>query len=171
MGVAVSASAAGLAVGTYMGSVTIASTGATDSPLTVNVTFDVTSAPPPAAPTLAASPKALTFTAADATSTVAPQTVQISMSDNSKLAITAKATTTSGGAWLSVAPTAGTTPQSLTVTVTPTGLASGKYSGTVTVAASGASNSPLSIPISLTVGTVTPPPTDLRSFSFHVLTS
>jgi uncharacterized protein (TIGR03437 family) len=51
---------------------------------------------------------------------------------------TVSVATTSGGGWLSVSPTSGTTPATLLVSVNPTGLAAGAYSGTVTVTASGA---------------------------------
>ena len=46
--------------------------------------------------------------------------------------VTANVTTPSGGTWLSVSPAAGSTPENLTVTADPTGLAAGSYSGTIT---------------------------------------
>ncbi len=58
----------------------------------------------------------------------------------------------SNASWLSVSPTSGTAPSSATVSVTGTaGLAAGSYSSTITVSATGASNSPQTAAVSLTV--------------------
>jgi hypothetical protein len=57
----------------------------------------------------------------------------------------------------------------LAVTASPTGLASGTYKGTVTLAGAGAANSPLSIPVTLTVGSTTPPSAGPLHFSFYVI--
>jgi uncharacterized protein (TIGR03437 family) len=57
----------------------------------------------------------------------------------------------SGGSWLSVSPVSGTTPASVTVSVNPAGLNTGTYSGSVVISASGASNSPQSVFVTLTV--------------------
>jgi uncharacterized protein (TIGR03437 family) len=61
----------------------------------------------------------------------------------------------SGANWLSVAPGNGITPASLTVTTTPGALPSGSYSGTVTITAPNAANSPQTVKVTLTVA----PPT------------
>lgn len=63
----------------------------------------------------------------------------------------ASASTQSGGAWLSVSPASGTTPGSLAISVDPVNLAAGSYTGSVVVTAPGASNSPVTILVSLTV--------------------
>ncbi len=57
---------------------------------------------------------------------------------------------TSGG-WLSVSATSGSTPQTISVTANPQGLAVGNYSGSVSISAPGVLTTPLSIPVSLTV--------------------
>src|SRR5262249_57246378 len=59
-------------------------------------------------------------------------------------------TTASGGNWLSVTPTSGTTPSSITATVNPTNLAPGTYTGQITVTSS-ASNNPVNIPVTFIV--------------------
>ena len=61
--------------------------------------------------------------------------------------------------WLTVSPTSGTAPSTLTVSVNTTGLSQGTYSGTVTVTAPGATNSPQTVPVMLTIR----PP-----YAFHV---
>jgi uncharacterized protein (TIGR03437 family) len=71
---------------------------------------------------------------------------------------TVSATTASGGNWLSVAPSTGTTPATVTVSVNPAGLPAGSYNGTVRIAAAGAANSPLSIAVALIAGPATPLP-------------
>jgi uncharacterized protein (TIGR03437 family) len=72
-------------------------------------------------------------------------------SSGTALTFSTSATTASGGNWLSVTPTSGTTPANLSISVNRSGLATGVYSGNVTISATGASNSPQSISVTLTV--------------------
>src|SRR4029077_20335378 len=60
-------------------------------------------------------------------------------------------TTATTATWLAVTPTSGSSGSSVSVSVNPSGLAAGTYSGNVTITSSGASNSPKSIPVTLTV--------------------
>jgi len=53
--------------------------------------------------------------------------------------------------WLSVSPSAGTAPSSVTISADPAGLAKGLYTGVVTLSSSLATNSPQTITINLTV--------------------
>ena len=78
-----------------------------------------------------------------------PQSVTLSSS-----IVTSFTATASGGTWFSVSPTSGITPASLNVSVNPAGLNPGTYSGAITVAAPGASNSPQRLSI---VFNVAPP--------------
>ena len=57
----------------------------------------------------------------------------------------------SSSGWLTVSPSSGTTPATLTLTADPTGLAPGYYYGTVTLAAPGSITGSLSLTISLSV--------------------
>ncbi|MBV8205701.1 MAG: hypothetical protein JO041_02835 [Acidobacteria bacterium] len=141
--VSVSVNPAGLAAGTYTGSVTVTSTGAANSPQTVSVTLTV------AASSITASPASLSFVYTVGASTPAAQAIALS-SSGSALPYTVAA---SGGTWLS-ASGSGTTPGNATISVNPAGLAAGSYSGTVTITASGASNSPMSVPVTLTVSSL-----------------
>ena len=166
--VTVSVNPAGLVTGTYMGTVTIASTGATNSPQTVAVTFNVTAVTPPTLPTLVLSSPSLSFTAPMG-GTAVPKNVQVTSSDSSAVMFTAAATTKQGGSWLSVSPTSGSTPSAEMISASLTGLAAGTYSGTVTFTSSGASNSPVLLGVTLTVTSTTPPPTTSPvDFSFNV---
>lgn len=123
--------------------VTVTTPGGTSNAVTFTVT----------APTLTASPAALSFgfsVSRDVFTTLDPQTVSVNTT-GSALPVTVSATTTSGGAWLSVSPSTGATPLTLTVgAFGPPCCAT--YSGTVSIFAPGASNSTLIIPVTFTVG-------------------
>lgn len=84
---------------------------------------------------------------------VAPpaQNVTLTNSAGTGLLFNASASTSDGGSWLAVNSSSGTTPATLSVTVSPSGLVAGTYSGTVTVSGNGAVNSPQSFPITLIV--------------------
>lgn len=100
--------------------------------------------------TLVLNPPSLAFTVAAGASTVT-QTVAISSS--STLVLNWSATTATN--WIGLSPSQGTTPSSVTVSVTPGTLTPGNYSGSVTFQAAGASNSPLTLAVTLRV--VQPP--------------
>lgn len=162
--ISVTANPAGLAVGTYKGTVAIASAGASNSPQLVGVTLIVQSST--SKPNLSSAPTSLTFNASGTTA-IPSQTLALS-SSGAALNLTAAASTTTGGNWLSVTPVTGTTPVSLSVSASATGLAAGTYQGQIMVTSTGAANSPLSVPVTLTVGSA-PPTTGISSFSFVVL--
>jgi uncharacterized protein (TIGR03437 family) len=75
-----------------------------------------------------------------------PQSISISNSGSGTLAWSAS----SNASWLSATPS-GTAPSTLTISVTPTSLTPGSYNGAITVTATGASNSPVSISVTLRV--------------------
>jgi uncharacterized protein (TIGR03437 family) len=143
----VSINPAGLALGTYNGTITLTSSAALNSPLTVPVVLIVS-----ANPFLKASLATLAFTAATGGALPVAQDVQIS-STGAALNITTGATTATGGGWLSVTPATGLTPVTLSISVNPAGLPVGTYTGQVAVSSTGVSNSPLTIPVTLTVNT------------------
>jgi len=134
----VSANAAGLAAGLYSGTITVTPTGGTAQTVSVNLTVS--------APGLAASPNPLAFTYQAGGTTPSPLVLAVS-STGTALTFTAMA---SGGAWLSVAPTAGNTPAPVTVSVNPADLGPGIYTGSV-VLSSGSATPQLSVPVTLTV--------------------
>jgi len=124
--------------GNYSGTVTITATGYNTQ--TVNVNLVVSNLPAITATSL----QPFTYTLGGK----APAAQMVTITGGSNLAFTAAA---SGGSWLSVTPTSGTTPGTLTVSVNITNLAPANYTGAIMVTSSGASNSPLSIPVTLTV--------------------
>jgi uncharacterized protein (TIGR03437 family) len=72
------------------------------------------------------------------------------------LAFSAAASTQTGGTWLSVTPSAGLTPATLSVTAAPNGLLPGTYAGTITVSGINGATGSTAIPITLLVNS--PPP-------------
>jgi hypothetical protein len=141
----------GLAAGTYTGSVSIASTGASNSPQSIPVTFTVTAAT--TLPTLNLSPTSVTFSYQIGGSNPAAQNVATSSSTSTAIAYTA----TSSATWLSTT-ASGTTPGTLALSVNPSGLAAGTYTGTISIASAGEAKSPVTLPVTLnvTAGTTNP---------------
>jgi len=140
----ITANGTGLPPATYTGTVLISSPGSANSQ-TINVTLTVSNVP-----VLVATPSAISAVSFQiGSSNPAPQTIALALQGGGALAFTAAATTTTGGAWLAVSPTSGTTPVNLTVTINPAGLPVGTYQGNVTVTAAGAT--PLVLPVTLTV--------------------
>ena len=102
-------------------------------------------------PALAATPASLSFAYTAGGAVPVAQSLQISNSGTGTLAWTAA----SDQSWLAVSPLSGTAPSTLSVSVAPASLTAGSYSGTVTVIAAGASGSPLTIAVALTVAAPT----------------
>ncbi|HVO97925.1 MAG TPA: hypothetical protein VMT15_07650 [Bryobacteraceae bacterium] len=98
----------------------------------------------------AASPTSLTFAYTIGGAAPAAQSVNLT-STGSALTFTTSISTQSGGNWLSATPPSGTTPASLSVSVSATGLAGGTYQGTITVTPGGSGNSPLAYIVTLNV--------------------
>jgi concanavalin A-like lectin/glucanase superfamily protein/BACON domain-containing protein len=143
-------SLAGLTADTYTATVTISASGVSGSPRTIPVTLTVDPPPPPA---LAVSPTSVAFSATVGGAAPAAQNVSVTNTGSGTLSWTAA----DDAAWLAVAPASGTAPGTITLTPSITGLAAGTYTGTVTVTAAGATGSPKSIPVTLTVNPSTPP--------------
>jgi YVTN family beta-propeller protein len=99
---------------------------------------------------LTVAPLQLAFNATAGQSSVPSQNLALSGTGT----FTASAATQSGGSWLRLSQTGGTLPATLTVSVDVTGLASGNYSGSVTITA-GATTQRVSV--SLAITSVTPP--------------
>jgi len=140
-------SANSLALGSYTGSVTVVAPGAVGSPMTIPVTLNVV-----VPHDLSAAPTTVTFTAQPGSTTVQVAQVQLTSAGGS----TAYNVTVSGGAWLVAAPASGNTPDTIAVTANPAGLATGAYSGTVTISSPNAV-SQVTVTVNLVVGAVTLP--------------
>ncbi|NWG32621.1 MAG: hypothetical protein HXY29_14185 [Rhodocyclaceae bacterium] len=137
-----------LTAGVYNGNVRFTSSQAKNSPINVPVTLTVN----PPAPTISASPSSFAFSYQQLGSAPPSQGLTISAINSGPLAYSISVSTSSGGNWLSVSPGGGTTGStSETVSVNVAGLSPNVYSGTITVTAAGAANSPLQLPVTLTV--------------------
>jgi uncharacterized protein (TIGR03437 family) len=143
----ISASPFGLSTGTYTGSVTVNSSNGTGQ-LVIPVTLNVSTLA-----LISTDKSELIFGGGSSSSS--SQTLAISSSSTN---FTFTATTNvinSPTTWLSVNNVTGTTPSNLTVTVNPANLPDGTYLGTVTIAAAGTGNTPLVIPVALTINSAT----------------
>jgi minor extracellular protease Epr len=143
--------ASGLAVGTYVDTITVASAGITGSPATVYDTLKITAAPIPVV--MAVSPVARS---------VSVQQGNAAPSDNATVTLTgtnAASTTwtaTNRRAWLNFTSGSGTGSGTVAWSLKVTGLAVGIYVDTITVAASGVTGSPILIFDTLKITAVTP---------------
>ncbi len=140
----------GLAKGSYQGAITIAAIGASNSPQTITVTLNV--ADPPV---IQLSASTLTFSAPQGGANPATQSFAVNNTGGGTLEFQSSVSTVSGGSWLSVSPSTGAAPAVLTVNanLTPGGtpLAAGSYTGAVQINATGATNTPQSVRITLNV--------------------
>jgi hypothetical protein len=98
-------------------------------------------------PTIGVSPSSLSFTATAGGANPASQSLSITNAGGGTLNWSASSNQT----WLSISPVSGTAPSTAVVSVSITGLAAGTYSGAITITATGATNSPLTVPVTLTV--------------------
>jgi uncharacterized protein (TIGR03437 family) len=103
------------------------------------------------APQIVAAPASLAFSFTPGGPPPAPQRITVT-GGAGPAAFQVIASTTSGGSWLSVSPTEGVTPGVVTVAVDAEALAPGAYAGAVQILPSGAAGGPLTVPVSLTVG-------------------
>jgi uncharacterized protein (TIGR03437 family) len=131
----------GLAPGAYTGTITVSSSTPNVPAQTINVTLTV------ATSTVIPTANSLSFTQSLGGPVPASQSVQIN-GVPSGTTIGVLSTMFNGTGWLS----ASVTGTNITVTANGSQLQQGTYSGVVTVIIPGATNSPLSIPVTLTVG-------------------
>ena len=146
--VTLSYATSGLTAGTYSATITIAATGASNSPQAIPVTLTVSAAATSAA-TISRSPTSLSPACVQGANAVS-QTFQVWNSGSGTLSYTIS----DNVGWLSCNVTSGTstgTHKTVTVTYATSTLGPGTYSGTITISASGVSNSPQTIPVTLKV--------------------
>ena len=145
--IVVFANPSGLSASTYSGSLQI-TVGSQST--AVPVSLVVGGGGNPGGGTAAAAPATLTFTyqAGTAVNLVSRQSIAFSGPAGSW---SAAGSTTSGGAWLTVTPSAGTLPDSnqTTVFIQPSGLAVGTYQGTVTITMIGGGTASVSVTLSV----------------------
>jgi len=153
--VSVLVDSAGMSAGDYSADITINATGAGNSPQKVPVSLHISTAA--AAPVISFSPKSLSFTAGEEDSNPANETLEIWNSGVDTL----HWTLSDDAAWLSENPTSGSSTgerDTVVLSVDITGMSDGAYSTSITITASGASNSPQTVPVALYVGVSPPSP-------------
>jgi uncharacterized protein (TIGR03437 family) len=130
-----------LGAGTYNGNIAITPQG---GGTTVNVPVTLTVTAPPS---VSASPATLSFTYRVGDPNPASQTVNVT----GGTALPFGVTVSPSNAWLSATPASGTTPGTVTVSINPTGLSAGNYTGTVTVAGTGSATGSTAVTVNFTV--------------------
>jgi uncharacterized protein (TIGR03437 family) len=132
--VTVTANGSQLGEGTYSGVVTVIIPGAGGSPLYIPVTLNVT----PATSVIALSATTSSFNVvAGSASVPGTQSVQVTSTTGASVPFTAEFVPSSGGNFLTVTPTSGNTPATISLSVNSavsSTLAAGNYSGVVQVA-------------------------------------
>lgn len=156
--ITLTAATGSLSAGSYSAVVTVSGTGTSSK--TVPVTFTVTA--PPAQPKISMSPSSLAFNATAGGSNPSNQNIVITNSGTGTLTWSA----TDNANWL----TATQSGNSVVASVNVTGLAAGAYNGIITVSASGATNTPQTIPVTLTVAAAPPPTTQSATLSWKANT-
>ena len=137
----------GLQQGTYQGTITVTAATLAGSPMTIPVTLTVT-----AQAVLAIATTPMTFRATSGQNPAA-QSLNVSNTGGGTLAWTASV---SDASWLQVAPASGLGDAAIQVSATAASLAVGSYTGTITITAAGAANSPAVVQVSLIVSPVGP---------------
>jgi uncharacterized protein (TIGR03437 family) len=138
----VSVNSAGLAAGTYYGTVSLSGAGPAQTPVVFNV---VTAA------TATVTPSQLIFSG-NASANPASQALQLTVPPAvSATNWTVAATTASGGNWLTATPASGSGSATITVAAATAGLSPGSYTGTVTVTFPGSAVAAIATSITLTV--------------------
>ena len=141
------------------GTSTVTITG-TSGTLSHTTTVALTVTSPVSGSSLTVNPSSLNFPSLssggdDASEGSGTQRLAITSTTGSAVYYTTKETTQSGGSWLMLGSSGGTTPGTLVVSVNTRGLASGTYHGTITITPSGAAAGPQMVPVTLTVGSPT----------------
>jgi uncharacterized protein (TIGR03437 family) len=152
----------GLTTGTYQATITIRSNTATNTPITVGVTLYVNTT----AALLSATPAQLTFNYQTSSSAPAQQLITLSNPSSQTLDYSVSSSIASGpSGWLNVTAATGNLNSAgnvtIPVSIVTTGLTTGSYQGSVTIRSNTASNSPLTIPVTLNVNTLAVFPTQL----------
>ncbi|HVT95096.1 MAG TPA: IPT/TIG domain-containing protein [Bryobacteraceae bacterium] len=141
----VSVNLGSLAAGAYSGSITI--TPGSGSPITIPVNLTVTTIP-----ALMPGKSALAFAYEVGAEAPAARTVSLG-STGSPFVVNATGFTNTGGPWLTASPSTSSTPGNLEVSVDPTALSPGVYTGTVSLSAPAASNRASSVAVVLSIST------------------
>ncbi len=157
--ITLNAATGSLAAGSYTATVRVTSAAASNSPQDITVTFTVSTPPS----TINAQPTSLTFSGLSPVD----QQIQLTNSGGGTLSGLAVSVSYSAGqptGWLGTSLSSTTAPATVTVSANAAGLPGGTYMATVRITATGATNSPVDVPVTFTVPE-TPPgvPTGLTA--------
>ena len=135
--------------GTFDAAVAINAPGTNGIAIPVLVTIQGT-------PALNVNPAQLSFGYQLGTTAPAAQTLSLTSSTGASVpfTVTAQSTTASCGNWIVLSQNTGATPSTLSVQANVTGLTAGPCSGQISIAAPGASNANVTVPVSLLVSTL-----------------
>jgi hypothetical protein len=137
----------GMSAGDYSATITVAAAGASNTPRTFSVSLTITET---AAPAIAFGPVSLSFSAVAGEANPANQTLEIWNSGTGNL----DWSVSDNAAWLALSPASGSSTDEhdeVTASVDVTGMSAGDYSAAITVAAAGATNTPRTFSVSLTI--------------------
>jgi uncharacterized protein (TIGR03437 family) len=143
--VTVSVDATNLAAGAHQGTIEISVPAAMPSLVTIAVTLTVSSAQPA---NLSIQPSSLSFQVVAGGTAPPAQSLRIENAGGGALTWKALAATFSGN-WLAISPESGSAPAGMQVSVSPSRLAAGSYSGTILVLSD--NNQTATIPVNLLV--------------------
>jgi hypothetical protein len=143
----VSVNTTGLAEGTYLAAVHLASGTASNSPQTVPVTLNVNSQPK-----IGINPKSISFSTSTDVGTCPPSALSVTNTGSNTL----NWTVTGGAPWLHISPGSGSlgalASEPFVMSIQAAGMTPGRYTTTVHVEDPNAINSPQTVAIDLTVG-------------------
>ncbi len=145
--VQVSVEIASLPAGTHHGTLTVSADESQGSPKSVQVTLEIIPSP---APELSCSPSSFSFFATVGGNNPPPQTLQVWNSGTESLDWSIHEDI----AWLSAAPDSGSSSgekDDVALSVDISSLAAGNYTGEITVSATDAQGSPMSVPVTLEI--------------------
>jgi hypothetical protein len=140
----------GLAAGTYTAAITVAASGATNTPQIIPVTLTISPAPT-ASPVIGLSVSTMAFTGTAGGSNPATQSFTISNAGTGTLSWAVG----DNAAWLTLSPTSGTDSGTVSASVSLSGLAAGTYSGIITVSAAGATSKTILVTLTISSPTST----------------
>jgi len=141
--------------GTYQGTVSVTAPTANPSSQSFSVSLMVVAA---GSPTLSLTTTSLNYAFAQGAQQVRQQRIPVGNSGGGTLSYNASASTNSGANWLSVSQDAAgatlSTPDLLTVTIDPSGLGVGTYTGLITITADTTQNIPVTVTVSAVQQTI-----------------
>lgn len=147
----------------YEAKIVISSSEACNSPQEVKAVLKLTKEPPPE---ISVTPRELKFIASVGGSNPPSQIIRIRNSGQQTL----NYTIADDAAWLDVSPTSGSSTggeNSHSVSVNISGLATGTYSGSITISDPNAVNNPRTVSVTLELGTAPPPTISVRPSSLR----